>query len=289
MARERSRRQPHESRWPSVPGPILDPIGRLDDVMATLEEMLDHHRVPPAAPSRGAAGPEEPRDSRDPGAFGRGPRRARRRSRCSGTWWRPPPTARRREPAASPRRPGRRRRTSQRRRLRRRPIGSPCRPGSRSFRTSPSRASAISTSTSIPGGPVLAASGTATRRLRRSTPRSTATLIDRLENEIDVIVQAGAEEAMQRAAADIAARVREHVAITLPEVIEELVRMSSRAARLSPFGSRRIRLVSPSFGSQAKPAWKRPTTPTVSRAARTPPGKRAAGSPRAAAAGRTAS
>ena len=33
---------------------------------------------------------------------------------------------------------------------------------------------------------------------------------------------------MQRAAADIAARVREHVAIILPEVIEEIVRMSRR-------------------------------------------------------------
>ena len=53
-------------------------------------------------------------------------------------------------------------------------------------------------------------------------------LIERVANEIDVIVQTGAEEAMQRAAADIAARVREHVAIILPEVIEELVRMSSR-------------------------------------------------------------
>ncbi|MCY4452221.1 MAG: hypothetical protein OXC01_09760 [Immundisolibacterales bacterium] len=53
-------------------------------------------------------------------------------------------------------------------------------------------------------------------------------LIDRLENEIDVIVQTGTEEAMRRAAADIAARVRAHVAIILPEVIEELVRMSRR-------------------------------------------------------------
>ena len=45
-------------------------------------------------------------------------------------------------------------------------------------------------------------------------------LIDRLANEIDVIVQTGTEEAMQRAAVEIAARVREHVAIILPEVIE---------------------------------------------------------------------
>ena len=53
-------------------------------------------------------------------------------------------------------------------------------------------------------------------------------LIDRLANEIDVIVQTGTEEAMKRAAVDIAAKVREHVAIILPEVIEELVRMSDR-------------------------------------------------------------
>ena len=54
-------------------------------------------------------------------------------------------------------------------------------------------------------------------------------LIDRLANEIDVIVRTGAEEAMQRAATDIAARVRVHVAIILPEIIEELVRMSGRS------------------------------------------------------------
>ena len=53
-------------------------------------------------------------------------------------------------------------------------------------------------------------------------------LIDRLANEIDVIVQTGTEEAMHRAAVDIAARVRDHVAIILPEVIEELIRMSNR-------------------------------------------------------------
>ena len=53
-------------------------------------------------------------------------------------------------------------------------------------------------------------------------------LIDRLANEIDVIVQTGTEEAMRQAAADIAARVREHAAIILPELIEELVRMSNR-------------------------------------------------------------
>ena len=53
-------------------------------------------------------------------------------------------------------------------------------------------------------------------------------LIERIANEIDVIVQTGTEEAMRRAAVDIAARVREHVAIILPEVIEELVRMSNR-------------------------------------------------------------
>ena len=53
-------------------------------------------------------------------------------------------------------------------------------------------------------------------------------LVNRLANEIDVLVQAGAEEAVRAAAQDIADKVRKHVAIVLPEIIEELTRMSSR-------------------------------------------------------------
>ena len=59
-------------------------------------------------------------------------------------------------------------------------------------------------------------------------PEAYRHLIDRLANEIDIIVQTGIDEAMHRAAADIAAKARGHVAIILPEIIEELVRMSSR-------------------------------------------------------------
>ena len=47
MARERSRYLSAERRAPASPGALPDPIGRLDDVLATLEEMLDGHGVPP--------------------------------------------------------------------------------------------------------------------------------------------------------------------------------------------------------------------------------------------------
>ena len=64
-------------------------------------------------------------------------------------------------------------------------------------------------------------------------------LVERLASEIDVIVQtsteAGVKEALQRASAEItrasveiAVRVREHLAITLPEIIAEIVRTSKR-------------------------------------------------------------
>lgn len=54
-------------------------------------------------------------------------------------------------------------------------------------------------------------------------------LVERLANEIDVIVQAGTEEALARAAADAADKVRRHVELMLPEIVEELARMGGRS------------------------------------------------------------
>lgn len=54
-------------------------------------------------------------------------------------------------------------------------------------------------------------------------------LVERLANEIDVIVQAGTEEALARAAADAAGKVRRHVELMLPEIVEELARMGGRS------------------------------------------------------------
>ncbi|MEM7407764.1 MAG: hypothetical protein AAF458_20910 [Pseudomonadota bacterium] len=47
-------------------------------------------------------------------------------------------------------------------------------------------------------------------------------LFDRLASEIDVIVQTGVEDALKAAAKDIRKRVRNHVAIVLPEILDEL-------------------------------------------------------------------
>lgn len=226
MARERSRRRPDESRWPSAPEPVPDPIGRLDDVIATLEEMLDDRGVPPVPGSRNSLGPERPEspelaqslerpgsptggpvgpemlplleDVVAPAAIGDaegtdgaiGPRQTEAEEKGASLEREPLPL----DFEFIPDDPGP-------------PIGdldldSPAGdPGRERYGDAPP--------------PSL-------------DPEVYRHLVDRLANEIDVIVQTGTEEAMQRAAADIAARVREHVAIILPEVIEELVRMSGR-------------------------------------------------------------
>lgn len=49
-------------------------------------------------------------------------------------------------------------------------------------------------------------------------------LVERLSSELEVIVQAGLEEAMQAATESISARAREHLRIILPEILEEVVR-----------------------------------------------------------------
>jgi hypothetical protein len=53
-------------------------------------------------------------------------------------------------------------------------------------------------------------------------------LVERLANEIEVIVQARVEAAVQEAAEDIREQVRRHLEIMLPEIIEELNALGRR-------------------------------------------------------------
>ena len=218
MARERRRHKPAERRWPEPPA---DPIGRLDDVLATLEAMLDGRGIQPASRPAGAADPERlARDPEDPGTLpllrdvvtpapdfpadfpadggldAAGPKEG------------DPAPAQVREPF----------------------------PRFEIIEDEPLlRIGDLELDLDSPDvgptvGPTVGPDGD---RYGDALPPSLDPevyrhLIERLANEIDVIVQTGTEEAMQRAAADIAARVREHVAIILPEVIEEIVRMSRR-------------------------------------------------------------
>ena len=212
MARDRTRQKPDERRRPPAsPDAAPDPIGRLDEVLATLEGMLDGRGVPSTARSPDAEGTPGPaagiesgetlpvlQDVVAPAVNGR-----------ANTERAEPelPLERGPDPAASPEREPL-------------PLGFEFVPDEP---VPPIGALDLEDPDAGPGG----------ERYGDAPPPSLAPevyrhLIDRLANEIDVIVQTGTEEAMQRAAVDIAARVREHVAIILPEVIEELVRMSAR-------------------------------------------------------------
>jgi hypothetical protein len=53
-------------------------------------------------------------------------------------------------------------------------------------------------------------------------------LAERLANEIEVIVQARVEEALQEASKDIREQVRNHLEIMLPELVEELNALGRR-------------------------------------------------------------
>ena len=53
-------------------------------------------------------------------------------------------------------------------------------------------------------------------------------LVERLANEIEVIVQARVEAAVRKAAEDIREQVRDHLEIMLPEIIEELNALGRR-------------------------------------------------------------
>lgn len=230
MARERSRHRPAERRGPAASEPLPDPIGRLDDVLATLEEMLDGHGVPPPPDAPVPASREIP--APDPGEPGTLPLledvvapvangRAEDAAGGSGPDTAPGPDSVPGAEAAPvlddvPEAEG------------------PAAPLSRGplplgFEFIPDdplpRIGDLDLGP-LDGGPGGERYGDAAPPAL--DPEVYRHLIDRLANEIDVIIQTGTEEAMERAAAEIAARVREHVAIILPEVIEELVRMSGR-------------------------------------------------------------
>ena len=221
MARERSRNRPKERGRPAGPKSPPDPIGRLDDVLATLEQMLDGRGVPPAPGPGGTAGRESPAEERA------GPETLPLLRDMV-----PSAVTDRSEWAAGESDPHR-------------PMaGTPLVTADRTPRSLGFEFIAdeplprignldldLESPVDDPAGDPAGDPGG--ERYGDAPPPSLDPevyrhLIDRLANEIDVIVQTGAEEAMQRAAADIAAQVREHVAIILPEVIEELVRMSSR-------------------------------------------------------------
>jgi len=53
-------------------------------------------------------------------------------------------------------------------------------------------------------------------------------IIERLSSEIEVIVQTGVDEAMREAQSRIAAQIKQHVDIMLPEILDELARVRTR-------------------------------------------------------------
>ena len=53
-------------------------------------------------------------------------------------------------------------------------------------------------------------------------------VIDRLSSEIEVIVQAGMEEALDRAKQDITEQVKKHIEIILPEILDEIAEIKAR-------------------------------------------------------------
>lgn len=212
MARDRNRRIREGSRSPQggavPPGPPSrgkDAIGKLDAVLATLEEMLDERGAPAAPPPRGdrAAGEDPlpvledvavPAAGEPVGKEAAGPRPKD-----------PPPS----EARAPSRREALRDEAAR--------DEADGRPRFGDLRLVAGRGSAASDRERYGGAPppVL-------------EPEAYRHLVDRLANEIDVIVQTETEKAMRRAAADVIGKVGEHVAIVLPELIEELVRMSNR-------------------------------------------------------------
>ena len=216
MARDGSRKKPEaRRRRPAAEEPAADPVGRLDEVLATLEQMLDGRGVPPAPSPPEAAGTQSPvenaadqeplpllQDMVAPAANGHPEGRGGEVAAVG---------AKADKPAASPER-------------------EPLSLGFEIVADEPLPRIGDLGLESPRADPVAGPGG---ERYGDAPSPSLAPevyrhLIDRLANEIDVIVQTGIDEAMHRAAADIAAKARGHVAIILPEIIEELVRMSSR-------------------------------------------------------------
>ena len=249
MARERNLHGVDEGRWPASPNldpapdpdPGLDlepdPLGRLDDVIATLEDMIHRGGGEAAPPARGTAGPESP-ETPDRPAGGLGD---------PGTI----PLLRDMVPPAADDAPSVEGAPSFEGGV----VGEPEAAGLEDDEPAPGRAPPEPRFQLLPEEPVFPAGvlglvrdpadlDAGGERYGDAPPPSLdpevyRQLVERLASEIDVIVQtsteAGVKEALQRAtveikraSVEIAVRVREHLAITLPEIIGEIVRTSRR-------------------------------------------------------------
>ena len=220
MARQRDRHPSDARLRPGGPDSSSDPIGRLDEVLVTLEQLLEERGVAPAPPGPEEGGVAASRADREaqeslplledvvaPAAVG-APERSAGESA--------PPDAE--AGPAAPREPL--------------PLGfeivpEEILPGADHPELAPPTLAPPALEPPAPGPEDERYGDAPPPALEPEVYRH---LVDRLANEIDVIVQTGTEEAMRRAAVDIADRVREHVAIILPEVIEELIRMSNRSS-----------------------------------------------------------
>ena len=202
MARDHNRRRregsPRASAPPSPPG--KDPIGRLDAVLATLEELLDDRGAPAAPLLRDAAAEEDSLPVLEEVAVPTAGEPLGRET--SAPRPKDPPLGVREPPGLG---------------LEAAPDEDDGRPRFGDLRLVAGGGSAPLDRERYGGSPppVL-------------PPEAYRHLVDRLANEIDVIVQTETEKAMRRVAADVIGKVGEHVAIVLPEIIEELVHMSNR-------------------------------------------------------------
>lgn len=211
MARERSLREADEGRWSSSPNPAPDVVVQLDDVVAALGEMIHHRGAPPAPASRGPGGAEAP----EAPEHRIGDPEDREEQEGPGTL---PLLRDVVAPAAEDEAAG--------------PVPALGRESwPPRFEILPEESPPYLGGYEPPGpdtDPDAGGERYGDAPAPSPDPGVYRHLIERIANEIDVIVQTGTEEAMQRAAVEIAARVREHLAITLPEVIGEIVRMSNR-------------------------------------------------------------
>lgn len=84
--------------------------------------------------------------------------------------------------------------------------------------------------TAAPMGDVAPAPATVPREQVGSilADQECQSIIERLSSEIEVIVQASVDEAMSRANEQIAQRVRDHIDIILPEILDEIAQIRAR-------------------------------------------------------------
>ena len=70
------------------------------------------------------------------------------------------------------------------------------------------------------------------RQLTSVEDDASQAIIERLTNEVEVIVQTGVEQALQEAMEVITERVRKHVNIILPEILDEIADLKARKNQL---------------------------------------------------------